>query len=139
MECEHQKKKYTSQDGWICRTCDKPLAQSDVPAREGFPYVAAAVFTTSVGKQKAVAIDAKEERWNKDIPAYKRLRKQGFQPVGIDGSAKMESEATTRFEIESGKIMLGKEKQIAEAIDIVHLAGASDVFTPITTPKSEVA
>jgi hypothetical protein len=35
--------------------------------------------------------------------------------------------------------MLGEEKKIAEAIDIVQSSGASDIFTPVTTPKSEVA
>jgi hypothetical protein len=35
------------------------------------------------------------------MPAYKRLRKQGYQPRGIDGSARLEATATSAAQIES--------------------------------------
>jgi hypothetical protein len=137
--CDHSNYKAVINDGsavYICRRCDATISP---PSRKGFPMLSASVTPTKKGAARAIQIDKTEAGWQKDIPAYVRLRKQGYQPVGIDGSAKMESEATTRFEIESGKLMLGEEKKIAEAIDIVQSSGASDIFTPVTTPKSEVA
>ena len=138
--CAHSLKKYTSELGWICRKCDKPLTEDEVPSKEGFPNLGASCYTTSSSKRKVLAIDAKDKAFGKDGPAYKRLRQNGFQPVRIDGSAQMESEATTRFEIESGNIMKGNQAKIAEAIDIIENTGAvSDVFTPVTTPTLAVA
>ena len=42
----------------------------------------------------------REKRWNKDMPAYKRLRKQGLQPRKIEGSSLLEKHATERWQIE---------------------------------------
>lgn len=42
----------------------------------------------------------REKRWNKDMPAYKRLRQQGLQPRNIDGSSLLENHATERWQIE---------------------------------------
>ena len=42
----------------------------------------------------------REKRWNKDMPAYKRLRKQGLQPRGIEGSSLLEKHATEKWQIE---------------------------------------
>lgn len=41
--------------------------------------------------QTAVDTNAREGRWNKDMPAYKRLRRDGLQPERIDGSATLEA------------------------------------------------
>lgn len=38
--------------------------------------------------------------WDKDMPAYKRLRKNGLQPKQIDGSAELEKKATERWQVE---------------------------------------
>jgi hypothetical protein len=35
------------------------------------------------------------------MPAYKRLRKNGVQPKGIDGAAALEARASTVAEVES--------------------------------------
>ncbi len=37
-----------------------------------------------------------------DVEAYRRLRKEGFQPRAVRGSARLEKTAESRFEIESG-------------------------------------
>lgn len=37
-----------------------------------------------------------------DIGAYKRLRREGFQPKGVKGAAKAEAQAGSRFEVETG-------------------------------------
>jgi hypothetical protein len=140
VTCIHDLKKYTTDQGWVCRKCSKPLTEDEVPTREGFPALGASCFNGNPTKAATLAIDAKDAAFSKDGPAYKRLRQQGFQPTQIDGSAEMETRATTRFEIESGRIMEGQTKQVAEAIDIIESTGAvSDVFTPVTTPTEAVA
>jgi hypothetical protein len=81
------------------------------------------------------ANENREKRWNRDMPAYKRLRDQGYQPAHIDGSADLERDATTRFEIESGQIHKGKEKAVTEAVQFVEDLTGKSVFAPVTTPK----
>ncbi len=80
-------------------------------------------------------VEAREKRWEKDMPAYKRLRQQGYQPAHIDGSAALERDATTRFEIESGQVFKGKEKEVTEAVQFVEDLTGKSVFDPVTTPK----
>jgi hypothetical protein len=46
-----------------------------------------------------------ERRWEKDMPAYKRLRQNGLQPKGIDGSAQLETRANDRLEVEMGHLL----------------------------------
>ena len=82
----------------------------------------------------AAATEAREKRWNKDMPAYKRLRQQGYQPKTIDGAAHIEAKATTRFEIESGQVLEGQTKKIEAAVEAVeHITGKS-VFDPNVKP-----
>ena len=45
-------------------------------------------------------INERAKRWDKDMPAYKRLRKNGLQPRQIDGSAEIERRATTAAQVE---------------------------------------
>ena len=52
---------------------------------------------------ETVAAVAREKRWAKDMPAYKRLRADGLQPRHIDGSASFEAKARDRIEIEDGR------------------------------------
>lgn len=49
---------------------------------------------------KAVQTGAREARWEKDIPAYKRLRKDGLQPQRVDGCAAVEAQAESRSDVE---------------------------------------
>lgn len=52
-----------------------------------------------------VAQTNKTERgWNKDMPAYKRLRQNGLQPRSIDGAAEIERRATTKEQVETGRL-----------------------------------
>ena len=68
------------------------------------------------------AIDATEREWDKDMPAYKRLRGQGYQPRGVDGAAMAEAQANHPLEIEMGR-PLGKEKDVRRAQEV-----ASEMF-----------
>ncbi len=43
-----------------------------------------------------------EQKMSRDNDAYKRLRKEGFQPSNVLGAADVEQFATSKFEVESG-------------------------------------
>ncbi len=45
-------------------------------------------------------INKTERGWNKDMDAYKRLRREGLRPKQIDGSATLEKHATEKWHIE---------------------------------------
>lgn len=55
-------------------------------------------------RSSAHGINQKEARWDKDMDAYKRLRQDGLQPPTIDGSAKLESKAEHKFQVETGRL-----------------------------------
>lgn len=44
-----------------------------------------------------------EKAWDRDGEAYKRLRKDGVQPFGIDGAAALEVRANDKADIEGWK------------------------------------
>jgi hypothetical protein len=54
------------------------------------------------------AINQREKGWNRDMPAYKRLRDQGLQPRQIDGAAVLESSATEKWQIEGTTVAEAK-------------------------------
>lgn len=56
--------------------------------------------TTTRGSQVA-QINQRAKNWDKDMPAYKRLRANGVQPKGIDGAAALEAKASTVAQVES--------------------------------------
>lgn len=127
--CAHSHRKFTVKDGWVCKNCDKALTEEEVPSREGIPQ-----FGFGDLKESVKAVNNREARWNKDMPAYKRLRQQGYQPKTIDGAAHIEAKATTRFEIESGQVLEGQTKKIEAAVEAVeHITGKS-VFDPNVKP-----
>lgn len=51
------------------------------------------------------AITYKEQRWEKDMRAYKNLRQDGLQPPRIDGSYVMERSAKNAREVTMGRPM----------------------------------
>jgi len=57
--------------------------------------------TTTRGKQ-VEQTNKVERNWQKDMPAYKRLRKEGLQPKRIDGSAEVEKKAEHKWQVETG-------------------------------------
>jgi len=48
-------------------------------------------------------IASTEKAWDRDGEAYKRLRRDGVQPYGIDGAAAVEVMANTKEEVECWK------------------------------------
>lgn len=61
-------------------------------------------------------ITQREKNWEKDIPAAKRLFKQGVEIKSVDGAAEMEAKATTKLEMESGQLMNKKQKEQYNAV-----------------------
>lgn len=57
--------------------------------------------TTSRGARVA-EVNQTERNWNKDMPAYKRLRANGLQPKRIDGAAEVEKKAQESWQVETG-------------------------------------
>lgn len=60
--------------------------------------------TIQFGKVKKSPQTLMEKRWERDMPAYQRLRRNGLQPKSIDGSAALEQRAKSQTEVEMGHI-----------------------------------
>lgn len=76
-----------------CKLASVQVGPAATPTRtEGRPGQRA--FMESFGRQFH----------NGDREAYVRLRRNGLQPRTVDGSAHLERHATTRFEVETGRI-----------------------------------
>jgi len=90
--------------------------------------------TAPTRRPGAESVEAREKRWNKDMPAYKALRAQGLQPPHIDGSAELMAKAETRFEVESGQVLQGQTKKIETAVNAIESITGKSVYNPNTTP-----
>jgi|SRR6516164_963903 len=80
-----------------------------------------------------------EARWERDMPAYHRLRMQGLQPPHIDGCALLEQQATTQHEIELGALftpeqMPSVERGMEIARDMADFAEERGVSTLVRPP-----
>lgn len=49
------------------------------------------------------ATNAREKRWDDDMPAYYRLRKEGLQPRSVDGARLVEQNAKDPLEVQIGR------------------------------------
>lgn len=58
--------------------------------------------TTTTRGQRVAQVNQTERNWNKDMPAYKRLRADGLQPRKIDGAAEVEKKAQEKWQVETG-------------------------------------
>ena len=58
--------------------------------------------TTTTRGAKVAEVNKTERNWNKDMPAYKRLRADGLQPKKIDGAANVEKRAQEGWQVETG-------------------------------------
>jgi hypothetical protein len=73
-----------------CRTAGIQFGASSMPTR--------------AGSARSAVIEAKDRVLDKDLDAYKRLRKDGLQPRKIDGSAEVEKRAEEKWQVETGII-----------------------------------
>ena len=78
------------------------------------------------------AAKKEEATLTRDGEAYKRLRADGYQPKSINGSADLERDATTRFEIESGRAY--KPGDVKTALTQFEDVMGHSVTTPMTKP-----
>jgi hypothetical protein len=77
------------------------------------PYVSAAATPTS--RSDTNLFLERDRQWARDMPAYKRMRANGVQPKGIDGSARLEAGAETQTELAMGKVLpVRKVREAAE-------------------------
>jgi len=58
--------------------------------------------TTTTRGMAVDGINKTERSWQKDMPAYKRLRENGLQPKSIDGAANVEKKAEHSWQVETG-------------------------------------
>lgn len=73
--------------------------------------ITVAASATPTRKVEVSRIDAKERQWDRDMPAYKRLRQDGLQPKSIDGSADFEKRAESKLEVESGTLLNKRQRE----------------------------
>lgn len=77
------------------------------------------LLSISVARARKDA-DTRERQLDKDLAAYQRLRREGLQPPGVDGSALLESQAVSRAEIETGVVRrdmpLTERRRLARAM-----------------------
>jgi hypothetical protein len=71
---------------------------------------------SALGSADARGKNDMEARWQKDIPAYRRLRKSGLQPPMVDGSANLEARANSPYEVETGQIVSEADRVEVDAI-----------------------
>ena len=99
----------------LCRWSSVSVAPSATPSRNG--------------GAEAVTVNEREARWQKDMPAYKELRRHGLQPRQIDGSAELADRAHDRMEVEMGHVFKTKGQ----------LAAAKEGMAEAQQLKSETA
>lgn len=69
-------------------------------------------------------VDNTERTWDKDRPAYKRLRMEGMQPPHVDGAARLEQAASNDLEVNTG-LRYGPihEREVKEAVTLARESG----------------
>lgn len=89
----------------------------------GFGVAAAAQPTR---KPHVVREEEKEQQLSADLPAYKRLRRNGVQPRQIDGASSLEQRAEDQFDVELGHIVPKEYKsRVQEGFDTARELGLS--------------
>lgn len=82
--------------------------------------IAPSAMPSRRGGAEAARINATDARWDKDMPAYQRLRWNGLQPKQIDGCRELETRANDNFEVEMGTIVpRHRRNQVKEGLAIV--------------------
>lgn len=89
-----------------CRIQTVSIAPSATPSRRGGGH--------------ALSVNRMEKQWGVDMPAYKRLREQGYNPKSIDGVAELEKKVESGLELE-----MGRSFQDVAATTPSYLAGDS--------------
>jgi len=62
-------------------------------------------------------VESRERALSKDLAAYRSLRRQGYQPEHLAGSAQVEATATDRWDIEAPRLVRTLDKEGRAHID----------------------
>lgn len=82
----------------------------EIESHEGQHYECVPCFKIKLGSVQFQGIDAGQRRFtdkerSRDMDSYQRLRRQGFQPKNVFGSAEIEAQASTKWELEHSVVM----------------------------------
>lgn len=69
---------------WLCKMRSVSISPHAMPTRRDVKFS---------------PTDQLEKNWHKDIPAYKRLVKDGLQPNSVDGAAELEKRADVKEQV----------------------------------------
>lgn len=116
-ECENEGRfeifqPITSDSLTICPDCEGKVKKIIVPVMLG---------AGTGDTRKGMTHDAKfsrefEAKLEKDRPAYKALRDQGYKPAKLMGAHKIMTEARTQLEVETGRIIPAKTEVIESLV-----------------------
>jgi hypothetical protein len=87
-----------------CPTCARPGVKVFTP-----PNIS--VYATPSKGADVRDKDRTEAGWQRDMPAYKAMRRQGYQPRNIDGCHKLEGTAKIPLELEMGHAFATNEER----------------------------
>jgi hypothetical protein len=93
--------------------CSRGCCESQL---EHYRSIRLSATATPSRKGPLVTKLSSDKGFEKDRPAYKRLRDQGLQPRQIDGCAEIEQRAETRVEVENMKPLTKSKIKQLEAI-----------------------
>jgi len=87
MPADHSIRHRSYVDGcYLCKLRSVAVSSAATPSRSSAMQVQS---TNDLAK-----------RWDKDIPAYRRLVKDGLQPEGVDGCAEIEKRADHKEQVQ---------------------------------------
>lgn len=95
---------------------------TDVEGCFGCKVASIQVAPSALGSTQAIVSRQRDDALDKDLDAYKRLRKNGLQPKAIDGSAALEkSDIRSQFDIDLGHVVpKSEESRVREGFEMVR-------------------
>jgi len=125
----------TSDSLTVCPDCSATVKKIIVPVMLG-----AGTGDTRKGSKNDAEFSRKfEASLEKDRPAYKALKDQGYMPSKVVGAHKIMTKARTQLEIETGRIMPGKAREIESLVSQVAEQGVHLLKKDMKTGKMNPA
>ena len=113
-----------------CPDCDAPVKKIFLP-----PMLGAGTGGLG-GKVKDSDFSRNlEARIEKDRPAFKALKDQGYMPGRMMGAHRLMTEAKTQLEIETGRVMPGTKGQIESLVNQLAEGGMNILKKDMKTGK----
>jgi len=103
-----------------------PRTETPAERRARWASVAISPHATPTRNDNRNAVDQRRrmEQWEKDIPAYRRLRADGLQPKQIDGAYELETRADHDWQIDPE--ICHARAQDERGVEFVPQPGVSD-------------